>query len=80
MFIRRQGHAAGRRNQHEPGAHVTSVIQRIETAGDEGVVQRPDRQQPSAEQAFRQPQRREVQEQVVLGEAKFDMLCSREYT
>jgi hypothetical protein len=73
----RQRHARRRADDHEPRILVTGVVQRIETAVHEGIVDRPDRDQPLAEQAVRQPRRAEQQEQVHLGDAQLDMLAVR---
>ena len=51
-----------RRHQHEPRVLVAGVVERIQPAGDERVVQRADRQQPLAEQFVRKPERRQHQE------------------
>ena len=75
--FRRQRDARRRRRHHETGVLVAGIIQRIEAALDEGIVQRPDRQQPLAIDRMRQPERREHDEQVHLGDAEFQMLSLR---
>ena len=75
--FRRQRHARGRRHDHEARILVAGVVQRIEAAGDERIVERADRQQARAEQLVAEPQRRELDEQVVLGDAELDMLAAR---
>ncbi len=75
--FRRQRHARRRRRQDEAGVLVAGVVERIEAAGDERVVERADRDQPLAEQGMRQPERRQQQEQVHLGDAELDMLPLR---
>ena len=73
--LRPQRQARRRRDQQEPRVLVTAVIERIETARDERVVDRADRQQAFAEQRGGQAQRREHQEQVVFRDAQFDVLA-----
>ena len=63
-----------RRDQQEARILVAGVVQRIEAALDERVVERADRQQPLAEDRMRQAERREQDEQIDLGDAEFDML------
>ena len=70
----RQRDARRRRHQQEPRILVAGVIQRIQPARDEGIVERAHRQQPYPEQLMRQAQRRQQQEQVHLGDAQLDML------
>ncbi len=45
----RQRHARGRGHDHESRILVARVVQRIEAAGYEGIVERADRQQACAE-------------------------------
>ena len=71
----RQGHARRRARDHEAGVLVAGVIQRVEPAVYERVVQRPNRQQPRAEQRRRKAERRQHQEQIVLRDAQFEMLA-----
>ena len=71
--FRRQGQPAWRRHQHEPRILIAGIVQRIEPAGDEGVVERADRQEPRAEQRLGQSERRQQQEQIVFGDAELDM-------
>ena len=73
--FRRQRDARRRRRHHEAGVLVAGVVQRIEAALDEGIVQRADRQQPLAIDRMRQPERREHDEQVHLGDAEFEVLA-----
>jgi hypothetical protein len=70
----RQRDARRRRDDHEAGVLVAGVVQRIEAARDERVVERADRQQAGAEQLVAQPERGELDEQVVLGDAELDVL------
>ena len=48
--FRGQRHARGRRDQHEARILIAGIVQRIEAALDEGIIERADRQQPLAEQ------------------------------
>ena len=73
----RQADAARRRHQHEASILVAGVIERIETARDERIVERADRQHPRAEHRLGQPERRQQQTEIVLGDAELDMLPSR---
>src|SRR6185437_14365344 len=59
------------------GVLVAGVVERIETAGNEGIVERADRQQALAVDRVRQAQRREQDEQIVLGDAELEMLALR---
>ena len=67
----------GRAGDDEARVLVAGVVQRIEAAADEGIVERADRQQPLAEQRMRQPERRQHQEQVHLGDAELEVLALR---
>ena len=69
--------ARGRRDQDEAGVLVAGIVQRIEPARDERVVERADRQQPLAEERVRQAEGGERQEQVHLGDAELDVLALR---
>ena len=73
--FRSQRDARRRGRENEAGVLVAGVVQRIETTTDERVVERPNRDQPLAEQRVRQPGGRQRQEQVHLGDAEFDMLA-----
>ena len=75
----RQAHARRRRHEQELRALVAGVVQRVEAAADERVVERADRQQPSTEERAGQPQRGQEQEQVVLGDAQLDVLSGRRH-
>ena len=46
-------------DEHEAGILVAGIVQRIEAALDERIVERADRQQPLAEERMRQAERRE---------------------
>ena len=68
---------AGRRcRQHEPRVLVAGVVQRIEAAPDERVVERADGQEPLAEDRPGEPEGGQRQEQVVLRDAELDMLAA----
>ena len=71
----RQGDARRCRDQKETGILVTGVIQRIQSASDEGIIQRADGQQPRPEQLVRQAQGREQDEQIHLSDAQLHMLA-----
>jgi hypothetical protein len=73
--LRAQRHARGRRHQHEACILIAGVIERIEAAGDEGIVDGADREQPFAEDVSSKAQRRQHEEQIVLGDAQLDMLA-----
>ena len=73
----RQREARRRRHQHEARVLVAGVVQRIEAARDEGIVERADRQQPRAELRLGETQRRQQQEEIVLGDAELDMPAVR---
>ena len=75
--LRRQGQPRRRGDDHEARILVAGVVQRIEAAGDEGIVERADRQQARAEQLMAEAQRRQLDEQVVLGDAELDVLAAR---
>jgi hypothetical protein len=75
--FRRQRDARRRRHQDEPGLLVAGVVEGIEAAGDERVVERADGDQALAEQLVRQPERGEQDEQVVLRDAQLDVLAVR---
>ena len=67
--------AGRRRHQDEARILVAGVIERIEAARDERIVERADRQQPFAVDAVRQAERRQQDEQVHLGDAELDVLA-----
>ena len=56
--------AARRRDQQEARVLVAGVVEAIEAAGDERVVERSDREQPLAEQVARQAERGQHQEKI----------------
>ena len=68
----------GRRAGHdEARVLVAGIVQRIEAATHERIVERADGQQALAEQRVRQPERAEQQEQVHLGDAELEVLAPR---
>ena len=71
----RQRDAGRRRHQDEARVLVAGVVQRIEPARDERIVERADRQQPLAVDRMRQPERRQQDEQIHLGDAELDVLA-----
>ena len=73
--LRRQRQAGRRRDQQEARILVAGVDQRIEAAVDERIVHRADRQHPRAGHRRRQPGRAQQQEQILLGDAEFDVLA-----
>ncbi len=77
--LRRQRQTRRRGHQQEPRVLVAGIDQRIETAVDERIVHRADRQQPRAGHRRRQSRRAQQQEQVLLGDAEFDVLTLRRH-
>ena len=75
----RQRDAGRRRHQHEPRVLVAGIVQRIEAAPDERVVERADGQQALAEDRPGEAEGGERQEQIVLGDAELDMLARRRH-
>ena len=73
--FRRQRHAGRRRDEDEARILIAGVVQRIETALDERIVKRADRDEALAEKRMRKPERGEQDEQVHLGDAELDMLA-----
>ena len=71
----RERDAGGRRDEDEARLLIAGVVQRIEAARDERIVQRADREQPLAIDRVRQAERRQRDEQVVLGDAELDVLA-----
>ena len=75
--LRRQRSARRSADDHEARILVTGIIQRIEPARDERVVERADGEQALAEERMRKAERREQDEQVHLGDAEFHVLARR---
>ena len=62
-------------DQQETRILVATIVQRIEPARDERIIDRADRQQPRAEQGRRQPGCCQHEEQIILGNAEFEVLA-----
>ena len=75
-FGRERDARRGRRDD-EPRFLIAGVVQRIEAAAHERIVERADGQQPLAKQRVGQAQRRQHQEQVHLGNAELEVLAFR---
>ena len=73
--FRPERNAGGSGDQQEAGVLVAAVVEAIEPAGDERVIERPDRHQPFAEQIARQAERRQHQEKIGFGDAQLDVLA-----
>ena len=71
----RERYAGRRRHQHEAGVLIAGVVERIEAARDERIIERADREQPLALDAVRQSERGEQDEQIHLGDAELDVLA-----
>ena len=66
---------AWRRDKQEAGVLVTGVVERIEAAGDERVVERADGKEAGTEQVAGEAGGGEHQEKIALGNAELDMLA-----
>ncbi|KTT87813.1 hypothetical protein NS44R_15160, partial [Mammaliicoccus sciuri] len=75
--FRRQRDAGRRRRHHEARILIAGIVQRIEAAPEEGIVQRADRQQPRTVDLVRQAERREHDEQIHLGDTELEVLALR---
>src|SRR5438477_357493 len=75
----RQADARRRRHHDEAAAGVERVIEGVEPARDERIVERADRKQRLTRHLRRQPQRGQEQEEVVLGDAQLDVLPARSF-
>ena len=75
--FRCERHARRRRHDHEARILVAGVVQRIEAARDEGIVERADRQQARAEDLVAEAHGGQLDEQIVLGDAELDVLALR---
>src|SRR3546814_5579608 len=70
-------------DQEEARILIAAIVERIEAARDERVIDGSHRDQPRTEMGGCKPKRGEHQEEVVLGNAKLDMLSrlrSEEHT
>ena len=74
--FRRERNARGRTDQYETGVLIASVIERVQSPADEGVVERPDGKQACSEHVLGQAEHAEQEEQVVLRDAQLDMLAA----
>src|SRR5262249_34029279 len=72
--LRRERDSRWRRHQDETGILITGVIERIEPALNERIVERADRDEALADDRMRESERGEQNEQVHLGDAELDML------
>ena len=61
-------------DNHKPCILITGVIQRIQTARNERIIQRANREQSLPKQAVRQTKGGQIQKQIVFGNTQFDML------
>ncbi len=68
--------AARRCDEQEARVLVAGVVEGIETAGNERVVEGADRDQPLAEQIAGEAGGGKHQEQVVLGDSELDVLAA----
>jgi hypothetical protein len=66
-------------HQDKPGVLVTGIVQRIQPALDERVVERADRQQARAEERTGKAEGGELQEQIALGGTELDVLPMRRH-
>ena len=70
----REAHARGRRRHDELASRVERVVEGVEAARHEGVVDRTDGEQGHPRQLVGEPEGAEGEEQVVLGDAELDVL------
>lgn len=75
--LRRQCQTRGCADQQEAAVRVAAIIERIEAARNERIIDRAHWQQPRAEMRRGQTQRGQHQEEVVLRDPQFDMLARR---
>ena len=73
----RERHAARGGDKDESGVLITGIVERIEAALDERIVQRANRNEPHAEQRMGQTGSRQKEKQIVLGNPQLDMLARR---
>ena len=67
--LRRQADARGRGHQHEAGILVTGVVESVQTALNERIVDRPDGNQAFAQQGVGQAHGGKRDKQIVFGDA-----------
>src|SRR5262249_52830898 len=75
--FRGKGYARRRRHQDESRILITGIVERIEAAGDERIVQGADRQKALTVDYMRQAKRGQRAKQVHLGDTQFDVLALR---
>src|SRR6185312_7331419 len=73
--LRRKREARRRRHQDEAGLLVAGIVERIEAALNERIIERTDRDQAFAIDRMREPERRQQGEQIHLGDAELDVLA-----
>ncbi len=61
-------------DEHETRVLVARVIHGIQSAADKGVVDRAEREQPLPEERARETERGEQQKEIVLSDAKLEVL------
>jgi hypothetical protein len=67
--------AAGRSDEQEARILVAGVVERIEAAGDEGVVERADGEEAPGELISGETGGGEHQEKIAFGDAELDVLA-----
>ena len=75
--FRRQRNAGGCSHNHEARILITGIIERIEPAHDERIIQCADREQSFAIDRMRKTKRRQQYKQVHFRDAQLDMLARR---
>src|SRR5205085_5649779 len=75
----RQGDPGWGRHQDKARVLVASVVQHIEAALDERVVEGADREEPRAEERTGETERRELQKKIAFGDAELDVLTLRRH-
>ncbi|MNK98910.1 hypothetical protein D3C87_1192890 [compost metagenome] len=75
--LRRQRHAGWRSDDHEAGILIAGIVQGIQSACDERVVDRANGQEPFPEERVGKTRGAQQKEQVHLGNAELDMLALR---
>src|SRR5579884_1436341 len=73
--FRTERDSARRRDEEEARVLVASVVEAIEAAGDEGIVEGADREQTLAEKVTGETRSRQHEEQVALRDAQLDVLA-----
>ena len=75
--FRRQRNARRGRDEDEASVLIARIVGRIEPSPDKRIENRADRNQPLAKQFVRQPECRQHQKQIILGDAQLDVLTGR---